>query len=63
MSEENFYSDTDKGKPNYSEIYLSHCNFVHHKSNVIGSGSNPGLCGENPATDHCLSHGTAKFKD
>jgi hypothetical protein len=37
---------------------LSQCYFVHHKSHMDTPGSNPGLCGERPATNR-LSHGTA----
>jgi len=40
----------DKWVLPYSEEYLSHCHFVHHKSHMDYMGSKPGLHGENLAT-------------
>jgi hypothetical protein len=42
MSMEQWWSDTDRGKPKYSEKNLSHCHFVPHKSHTDWPGIEPG---------------------
>jgi hypothetical protein len=46
MSMENWWNYTDRGKLKYSEKILCQCNFVHHKAQRNGSGSNPIIRGE-----------------
>ena len=47
---------TDRGRAVRSEIDLSHCHFVYHKS-YVAVCIRPGLRGLRPDTD-CPSHGT-----
>jgi hypothetical protein len=47
MSMEQWWNDTDRGKPKYWERNLFQWHFVHHKSNVDWPGIELGL---SPAT-------------
>jgi hypothetical protein len=53
-----WWNDIDMGKPKNSERNLYQFHFVHHKSNWIDLGANPGRRGERPATNR-LSHITS----
>jgi hypothetical protein len=57
---EHWRKEVDRGKPNYSGKYLSQWHFIHHKPTLTDPGSNLGLRGERPATNH-LRHGMAHF--
>jgi hypothetical protein len=35
---EHRWKETDRGKPKYSEKYLSQCHFAHHKSHMDEPG-------------------------
>jgi hypothetical protein len=53
---EHRWNEIDRGKLKYSEKILSECHFPN--TTWTDPGSNPGLRGGRPATNH-LSHGTA----
>jgi hypothetical protein len=54
---EQWWNDTDWGKPKHLEENLSHCHSVHYKSHTE---SNPGFRGEGLKTNR-LRHGTATY--
>ena len=59
MSMEQWWNDTDSGKPRYWERNLSRCFFVYHKSPTERPGFEFYLRYKRPSTNP-LSHGTAQ---
>jgi hypothetical protein len=55
------WNDIDRGKQKASENNLSQCHAVHHNPTWTALGVNPGLHGENMATNR-MSYGTATLK-
>jgi hypothetical protein len=55
---EHWWNEIDRENPLYSERNLPQCHLSTTNPTWTDPGSNPGLCGERPATNR-LSHGTA----